>query len=148
MLKKGIFLVISVIVVLVLLIVYWQIYDWETTVIGTKENIISSWHYEFNEIDSEKAMFSYGITLYNDSNESKYVRSIQPSYDNEVNIMKYDNVITVNKELQPNEKYKISWNITVDIKDITELNVKTVRAVLKSVTIAMDNSNHTFYQNY
>lgn len=147
MLKKGMFLVISVIAVLMLLIVYWQIFDWETTVIGTKQNVISSWHYEFNEIDSEKAMFSYGITLCNDSNESEFVRSVQPIYDDEVNIMKFDNVIAVNKELQPNEKYKISWNITVDIKDITELNVKTVKTVLKSVTIAMDNSNQTFYQN-
>ena len=61
--------------------------------------------------------------------------------------MKYDNVIAVNKELQPNEKCKISWEITVDIKDIKKLNVKTVKEILKSVTISMNNSNFTYYQN-
>ncbi|NYB74852.1 hypothetical protein HZF24_11955 [Sedimentibacter hydroxybenzoicus DSM 7310] len=147
MLKKGMFLVISVIMVFVLLIVYWNIYDWETTVIGSKENVLSSWHYELNEMDSEKAIFSYGVTLYNDSNEPKVVRTIQPSYKNEIKIIEHDNAITVNKKLQPNEKYEVNWDIIVDTKEITELNVKTVKAVLESVTIAMDKSNYTYYQN-
>lgn len=145
--KKGMFLVISVIAVFVFLIVYWQIYDWETTVIGTRENVLSSWHYELNEIDSEKAIFSYGVTLYNDSNEPKFVRVIQPSYKNEIKIIEHDNAITVSKELQPNEKCKIGWEIVVDTKEITELNVKTVKNILKSVTVSMDNSNYTYYQN-
>jgi len=66
---------------------------------------------------------------------------------NEIKIIKHDNAITVSKELQPNEKCKIGWEIVVDTKEITELNVKTVKNILKSVTVSMDNSNYTYYQN-
>lgn len=147
MIKRGLYLFTSVIVVFIILIVYWYVYDWEETVIGSKDRLLSSWHYELKEIDSEKAMFLYGITLHNDSNKPKLVRAIQPSYNSEFNIIEYDNVISVNKELQPNEKYKVNWNIVIDTKDISELNVKTVKFVLSSITIGINNSSHTYFQN-
>lgn len=150
MIKRGMYLVISVIAVFLLLIIYWNKYDWgNSSIVGSlqKEVYLSSWYYDLDEIDSEKSKFSYGISLINGSEDPKYVRSIQVNYNNELlKIIEHDNVIQVNKEIKANEEYKVNWNIVVNTKGLTELNMKTVKSLLNSITIAMNKSNITYYQ--
>jgi hypothetical protein len=56
-----------------------------------------------------------------------FIRILKPNYKTEVlNSIEYENVIILNKEIEPKEVLEVKWDIIVDKQGLTVKDAKTI----------------------
>jgi hypothetical protein len=137
MLKKSI---ISIIVSILFTFIFF-------TGCGTKTQIqtkgglkISGWSSglgSVNGTDLDKSKFSYSINLTNENESIIFIKSVQPSVDGKIinKIINKDIIVTVNKDIKPNETIQVSGEIIFDTKGLTKSDIVKLEPFITDIKV-------------
>lgn len=78
--------------------------------------------------------------------KSDFIRLVKPEYykDKAGSIVEYEDYIVINKEILPDEKIEIAWDIVVDSDILKGTDNAGIKQLLASVTVSTANYN-TYY---
>jgi uncharacterized lipoprotein NlpE involved in copper resistance len=104
---------------------------------GLKINSWSSGLGGVNEIDLDKTKFSYSINLTNQNENNTFIKSIQPSVNEKIKnkIISKDIVVTVNKDIKPNETIQINGEIIVNTKGLTKSDIVKLEPFITDIKV-------------
>jgi hypothetical protein len=107
---------------------------------GLKINGWSSALGSVNETDLDKTKFSYSVNITNENENIIFIKSIQPSINKKIirKIISKDIIVTVNKDVKPNETTQINGEIIVDTKGLTKSDILKLEPFITDVKVSTE----------
>ena len=107
---------------------------------GLKINEWSSGLGSVNEMDLDKTKFSYSINLTNYNENTIFIKAVQPivNRQNVNKIISKDIIITVNKDLKPNESIQINGEIIFNTKGLTKLDIEKLEPFITDIKFSTE----------
>lgn len=139
--KLIISIVISILCVLVLFIGCNSINSTKNqTKGGLKINLWSFGLGNVNETNLDKTKLYYSFNLTNENNKKIFIKSIQPSINEKIKnkIISKDIVVSVNKDIKPNETINIYGDFIFDTKGLSKLDIENLEPLLTDIKISTD----------
>lgn len=102
-----------------------KIYNWSSGLGGVNEN------------DLDKTRFSYSINITNENEKTILIKNIEPSVNETIKskILSKETVVTVNKDIKPNETIEINGEIIIDTKGLTKSDILKFEPFIKGIKI-------------
>ncbi|MBC8061697.1 MAG: hypothetical protein H7Y18_13660 [Clostridiaceae bacterium] len=141
MLKK---LLLSFILTILVVFVLFIAYNSKKAEIETKGGLkIQNWSSSLgsiNETDLDKTIFSYSVYLTNQNEKSIFIRSIQPSVNEAVKykIISIETVVSVNKDIKPNETIQINGEIILDTKGLLKQDIVKLEPFITDIKVSTE----------
>lgn len=104
---------------------------------GLKINSWSSGLGSVNGTNLDNTKFSYTVNLTNENENIIFIKSIQPSVNEKLKnkIISKDIVVTVNKDIKPNETTQINGEIIVDTKGLTKSDIVKLEPFITDIKV-------------
>lgn len=141
MIKKSIIsIVISILCVFLLFIGY----NSKKAQIQTKGGLeINEWSFGLgsaNETNLDNTKLSYSFNLTNKNNKKIFIKYIQPSINEKIKnkIISKNIVVSVNKDIKPNETIKINGFYIFDTKGLSKSDIEKLEPLLTDIKVSTD----------
>lgn len=93
-----------------------------------------------SETDLDKTKLSYSINLTNENEHTIFAKSVQPLVNEKI-INKIQNkgfIVTVNKNIKPNETIQINGEIIFDTKGLTKQDIEKLEPFITDIKVTTE----------
>lgn len=104
---------------------------------------INSWSFglgNVNETSLDKTKLSYSLNITNENNNKIFIKSVQPSISEKIKnkMISKDIVVSVKKDIKPDETIKINGFYIFDTKGLSKSDIEKLEPLLTNIKVSTD----------